>query len=163
MDGNNCGSSILNLELKQPNELVADPQVTDVSTCYDDDNGKIEVVVTGGTEPYSYSINNGPYQSSNVFDNLAFGYYNIKVDDNNHCSGDAASPRNLFVNAPTQLSISNFSYKNVEGCKGTSSGKISFDVGGGYDSAGVLRVVVFGYQFAVGAVVACGFNGGKRR
>ncbi|MBQ3617588.1 MAG: PKD domain-containing protein [Bacteroidales bacterium] len=132
MDGNNCESSILNLELKQPNELVADPQVTDVSTCYDDDNGKIEVVVTGGTEPYSYSINNGPYQSSNVFDNLAFGYYNIKVDDNNHCSGDAAFHRNLFVNAPTQLSISNFSYKNVEGCKGTSSGKISFDVGGGY-------------------------------
>ncbi len=53
-------------------------------TCAGDD-GVITVVATGGTAPYQYNIDGGPYQSSNVFSNLAFGGYSIEVIDASGC------------------------------------------------------------------------------
>ncbi|MBL7709272.1 MAG: gliding motility-associated C-terminal domain-containing protein [Chitinophagaceae bacterium] len=42
--------------------------------------GSITVNATGGTTPYEYSINGGTsYQSSNVFNNLTAGTYNVNV------------------------------------------------------------------------------------
>src|ERR1700722_12027203 len=61
---------------------------TMTATC-GNSNGNITVtgVTGGGTPPYLYSINGGPYQSSNLFPNLASGNYTISVED-------AASPAN---------------------------------------------------------------------
>ncbi|MEO6539911.1 MAG: gliding motility-associated C-terminal domain-containing protein [Ferruginibacter sp.] len=48
--------------------------------------GTITITATGGTPLYEYSINNGPYQTGNVFSNLPAGNYNnIKVRDANLC------------------------------------------------------------------------------
>ncbi|MBN8672760.1 MAG: gliding motility-associated C-terminal domain-containing protein [Chitinophagales bacterium] len=42
--------------------------------------GSITVNATGGTTPYEFSINGGTsYQSSNIFNNLAAGTYNVRV------------------------------------------------------------------------------------
>ena len=46
------------------------------------ENGTITVAVTGGTNPYLYSINRGIQQSSNQFTGLASGNYLIQVLDN---------------------------------------------------------------------------------
>lgn len=43
------------------------------------------VSVTGGTPPYLYSIDNGPFQSSNVFQNIARGIHTINVTDSQNC------------------------------------------------------------------------------
>lgn len=54
--------------------------VTDLS-----DNNSIEILVSGlGT--YEYSLNNGPFQSSPIFNGLAPGIYNITVQDLKGCS-----------------------------------------------------------------------------
>jgi hypothetical protein len=40
---------------------------------------------TGGTSPYTYSLNNGAYQSSNIFAGVFAGTYNVNVKDSKGC------------------------------------------------------------------------------
>jgi hypothetical protein len=55
---------------------------TDVS-CSGGNDGIIQVAATGGSAPYTYSINYGPFNSQNLFSNLAPGSYTIYTRDNN--------------------------------------------------------------------------------
>ena len=53
-------------------------------------NGSINVTATpSGT--YTYSINNGSYQSSNIFNNLAAGNYTIKAKNADGCTSSSTS------------------------------------------------------------------------
>lgn len=45
----------------------------------------ITATTTGGTSPYSYSLNNGIYQSANIFSNVAAGTHNINIKDAKGC------------------------------------------------------------------------------
>ena len=49
-------------------------------------NGSITMTQSGGTAPYSYSINGGPAQSSSTFNNLVQGTYQVVVADNKGCT-----------------------------------------------------------------------------
>ncbi len=129
-DDNGCETPVQTLTLTEPADLVANIEIHDITKCYTDKDGSIEVKVTGGTEPYKYSINNEPFQSSNVFNNLAPGYYNIIVDDQNGCGQDYVY-RDQLVNAPEQMVIRQFYSEDVKGCKGESLGKIAFEIEGG--------------------------------
>ncbi|MDQ3535671.1 MAG: gliding motility-associated C-terminal domain-containing protein [Bacteroidota bacterium] len=83
-DVNNCLIS-RNVNLKNiPGPSMASA-VSKTATC-GDSNGQIEVNnITGGTVPFSYSINNLPFQSGNIFNNVAEGNYNVTVKDANSC------------------------------------------------------------------------------
>ncbi|HMX39354.1 MAG TPA: T9SS type A sorting domain-containing protein, partial [Saprospiraceae bacterium] len=48
-------------------------------------DGIITVVVVGGTQPFRYSINNGPTKSVPIFTGLAAGTYVVKCFDNSAC------------------------------------------------------------------------------
>jgi hypothetical protein len=65
---------------------------TDIS-CFNAHNGQIVVTGSGGTAPYTYSIDNGyptgSYQSSNTFIGLAPGQYKIRVMDSHGCESPA--------------------------------------------------------------------------
>lgn len=50
-------------------------------------NGSITANATGGTGSFTYSINNGAFQSSGVFNNLAAGSYTITGKNSNGCIG----------------------------------------------------------------------------
>ncbi len=64
--------------------LIDDVQIDD-ALC-DGGNGQITVVASGGAMPYGYSIDNGQnFQSSNIFNGLTSGAYNIVVQDVNGC------------------------------------------------------------------------------
>jgi len=52
--------------------------------------GAISINPTGGTSPFTYSIDGTNFQSNNVFNNVAPGSYNIKVKDNKGCTTDVA-------------------------------------------------------------------------
>jgi mono/diheme cytochrome c family protein len=55
-------------------------------------SGSISVAATGGTAPYTYSLNNSSqFQSSNTFSNLNQGTYSISVRDANGCSATQSS------------------------------------------------------------------------
>jgi hypothetical protein len=49
--------------------------------CFGDTDGSITVTGTGGIPPYTYRINGGSFQMSNVFDNLQGGTYAITIRD----------------------------------------------------------------------------------
>lgn len=55
-------------------------------SCYGLLNGTINALVNGTTAPYSYSLNNGVAQASNVFDSLAAGAYSLTITDQTGCS-----------------------------------------------------------------------------
>ncbi|MBM3452987.1 MAG: T9SS type B sorting domain-containing protein [Bacteroidetes bacterium] len=57
------------------------------STQCDQNTGEVEIVgTTGGSAPYTYSINNGVYSNIQVFDDLSQGNYTIAVLDANNCA-----------------------------------------------------------------------------
>jgi len=84
-----------------PNPPVASISVTS-DICYDGNGATIEVDVTSGEAPFEYSINGGPFQSSNIFSNLVPGSYVITVRDAFGCEttlpAEIIAPQ-LVVNA----------------------------------------------------------------
>lgn len=64
--------------------------------CGNNTNGSITVTAAGGSGNYAYSVNNGQsFQSSNVFNNLAAGVYEVIARDGN-C---ATTPQAVMLNA----------------------------------------------------------------
>ena len=53
-------------------------------------NGKITVTASGSSG-YTYNINGGAYQASNIFNNLAAGTYTVGVKDLNGCTKTASA------------------------------------------------------------------------
>jgi len=82
--------------------------------------------VTGGSSPFSYSLNGGTSQSSNTYAGLGAGNYNVLVTDNNGCTYDVA----FSIDEPDELSILVVSTTDVD-CNGAANGVIVMDATGG--------------------------------
>lgn len=61
---------------------------TTASTPCESANGKITVTASGGTGLFTYSLNGGTFQPSNIFTSLAAGNYVITARDANGCTGN---------------------------------------------------------------------------
>ena len=114
-----------------PMNMITPPTANvDATTdlCYDATTGAVVVVgVSGGTAPYSYSINGGPLRSSNTFNNLVPGTYTFTVVDVNGCSDDIDTP---IVVAP-QLTA-NLSLDKDLDCTVSPDAELGLTVNGGY-------------------------------
>lgn len=78
--------------------------------CYGDDNGSIAVLdVEGGTEPFEYALNDGPFIAFTDFNRLEEGAYNLTVQDATGCEWDTlinlVSPPELIVDLGENLAI----------------------------------------------------------
>lgn len=93
--------------------------------CYGVAAGTIEVTTSGGVAPYSYSINNGAWNSSHIFDNLNDDTYLIVVRDNNGCTNELETT----ISAPPLLQ-STTSVTQPQ-CYGTATGAIEITTTGG--------------------------------
>jgi hypothetical protein len=65
---------------------VLDATVTSGTITVNGGSTTMTVTATGGTAPYTYKLNNGAYQSSNMFTNVTAGSYTVTVKDANNCT-----------------------------------------------------------------------------
>jgi hypothetical protein len=80
--------------------IVVTSYTTAASDCQTS-NGSVQLFRTGGTGPFTYSLDNVTFQTSNTFTGKAPGYYTGFVKDSKSCVGSLA---NIFVGpncAPT--------------------------------------------------------------
>ena len=80
-DNAGCSAAVA-IEINHPDPLVLQT-ITQQPSCAGDADGSVEVVVSGGTAPYSYSWNNGETTVSN--EGLAEGNYQVTVTDSHGC------------------------------------------------------------------------------
>lgn len=78
-------------------------------SCTDVMDGKIVLGGNGGTLPYSYSVQNGPWQTDSVWNGLDAGAYHLRIKDKNNCETAADSSliryiRECAVFVPTAFS-----------------------------------------------------------
>lgn len=94
--------------------------------CNGDSTGSITISASGAFgPPYTYSLNSGPYGSSNVFSNLKAGSYTIYLHDTELCYFDTL----ITLTQPTLLTYSH-TITNVD-CYGNASGSITESGSGG--------------------------------
>lgn len=86
-DANGCGVPGGPAIITEPAPMVL-VTIPSNPTCNASSDGTIDIVATGGTPPYQYSIDNGiTFSGSNIFTGLPAGNYDIVVLDNNGCAG----------------------------------------------------------------------------
>jgi hypothetical protein len=86
-------------------------------------NGSITMTASGGTAPYSYSLNNtSNWQSSNVFTGLAAGVYIVYVQDANGCM----TVYTIQLTQTTGCSQGIFGNPDHVDCAGGNSGSITY-------------------------------------
>ncbi len=124
IDANNCVSTG-NITLNQPDQLVLN-SLEIPATC-GNANGQIQTLVTGGTLPVQYSINNGTtYQNQSVFNNLAQGSYQILITDAEGCTTNTSqSVTNIAGPLVAALPITNSL------CNGSDDGSATINLNGG--------------------------------
>ncbi|ALI98382.1 T9SS type B sorting domain-containing protein [Rufibacter tibetensis] len=102
-DANGCTTTetVAIRDIEAPSNVVLNP----VSSTCGNSNGSITVgTVTGGTAPYTYSLNGGSFQTSTTFASLRAAQYTIMVKDANGCTfsktlevEDMAGPADLTL------------------------------------------------------------------
>lgn len=93
--------------------------------CHGENNGRIEVNISAGLPPYSLSLDGGPAQSSNTFENLSGGNHVLDV-----AGADGKSSRvnfNIIEPEPFNMEVNVLS----ESCTGSASGSIQLTSEGG--------------------------------
>ena len=86
-DNNGCSQSN-SITINEPTALSLN-LITTNATCYGLNNGSIAINTSGGTAPYSYSINSNA--ASNINNQLSAGTYQVNVTDNNGCNANSTS------------------------------------------------------------------------
>lgn len=120
-DSLNCSNQI-EIELTQPTalELVA---IVQVPICESDEDGSIEIIVSGGVQDYTYLWSNDSITSS--IQDLTIGDYTVIVEDDNACVMDST----FTINASIILNL-DYVLENVS-CFNASDGSIDLSATGG--------------------------------
>lgn|GEM_PF-2558634 len=119
-DANGC-TAFYTYTVGQPTQL----SITNVATtaaAYGTSNGSATVTATGGTAPYTYSLNGTTYQSSNVFSGLTAGVHIAYVKDANGC----LSIYTFVVQETTACTLIMTSTSTPVLCYGSSSGSVIY-------------------------------------
>ncbi len=124
---NSEGCDVGEYEVSVSYPTVSVTSTSDVS-CYNGNDGSIDISVTGGTAPFSYSWTgpNGFSSTSEDLTNIYAGDYAVTVTDSNGCTTSTSAT----INQPTQLIIDSDSIIH-EQCPGYANGSIDITPAGG--------------------------------
>ncbi|MCQ2285627.1 MAG: T9SS type A sorting domain-containing protein [Bacteroidales bacterium] len=88
IDANQCIYSD-NIAIAQPVQLAASIISQQNLSCYESEDGALQVSANGGTAPYNYLWSNG--ESTDAISDLAYGLYMVTVTDGNNCTATVAA------------------------------------------------------------------------
>jgi len=126
-DANQCSATTNAVTIINPEQITAYAEGSSQVSCFNAQDGQVTVFASGGTGVYSYSLNAGVPQSSNVFTGLAAGTYTVAVYDVNNCS--ALTNAVVIVNADSLQASAGGSYQ--VGCHDAMDGLIIVYASGG--------------------------------
>jgi large repetitive protein len=122
VDINNC-SELFSLDINQPSNTLTSTAIVTPTTCYGQNNGQAEVIVSGGTPNYSYNWFPGGFTSS-VVNTLEAIDYIVSITDNNGCQHQQL----VTIDQPTPLESE---FTVVHPSCGLSNGSLLPNVQGG--------------------------------
>jgi len=131
-DANSCEKTTNQITLTQPSAALAIAESITNITCNSQNNGAIDLTISGGTTGYSYAWTGPNSFSSTSADltNLAPGAYSLTVTDANNCTVS----KSFTVTEPDELVatgvISNNNGFGIS-CNGADDGSINLNVSGG--------------------------------
>ena len=121
-DNNGCEGTY-SASISEPSAINASTNATNVA-CSGGDNGAVQLSVSGGTAPYTYSWSTGA--TTQNINNLTAGNYRVTITDANNCS----TTQSASVDQAGDLVVSVDQATNVS-CNGGNDGAISISVTGG--------------------------------
>jgi len=136
IDANGCYADSI-IILSYPGQLVIDSTVFTHISCFGEDDGAIQdIIFTGGTAPFEYSINGVTFQSYPLFNDLEPGWHTVEIFDiNNGVNGiTCATSDQIFINEPTPLNatLTPSDWNNYQVlCNGGNSGYLDVTASGG--------------------------------
>jgi hypothetical protein len=92
-------------------------------------SGEITLSPTGGSSPFTYSLNNGTPQSSATFSNLAAGAYSYTITDNTGCSVTGS----VTLSQPASIIATSTQSAQIT-CNGAQNASITASASGGQAS-----------------------------
>jgi gliding motility-associated-like protein len=115
--------TILTYEVTGPDPIEVDTLIN-MPTCNGGTDGSITLNVEGGTPPYQYSWEGGPFSSDNTLNNLPVGVYNVIIQDDNGCEVELDIPVNEL-----ELQLNPMAEAIVDpSCTGFSDGSITVTI-----------------------------------
>ncbi|MBK7181762.1 MAG: gliding motility-associated C-terminal domain-containing protein [Bacteroidetes bacterium] len=99
-DANGCTVTVP-VTITQPLVLTGAITAQTNVNCFGSSNGSVTVAATGGTSPYTYSINGGAAGASATFGSLAAATYTVTIADANSCTATVS----VIITQPTALTL----------------------------------------------------------
>jgi uncharacterized repeat protein (TIGR01451 family) len=121
-DANLC-TAVYSVSLSQPDALAVTTQQTNCS-CDMVNDGALDLLVSGGTTPYTYSWTGGGGSNEDI-SGLAPATYDVTISDANSCQ----ITRSYTITQPSALTASATSIDVA--CFGNTNGSVNLTVGGG--------------------------------
>ena len=136
-DANSCPPATASVSVTQPAAVLSFTNSKIDVACFGGATGSITINPSGGTAPYSFSIDNGAsfQTSSNIFSGLVAGSYQVLVRDQNLCTTLAVP---VIITAPASAVTFSSTVSPVS-CFGGANGSITLTPSGGTP----------GYQYSI--------------
>lgn len=125
-DSNGC-ITVVNTVITEPSTefTILGITITE-ATCNGNQDGSLEINVTGGVPPYQFQINNGTLINSGIFENLNPGQYTVKAYDSLGCELTSS----ITMETSTSLSFKNIIVEPAS-CINSNDAQISIMVSDG--------------------------------
>jgi gliding motility-associated-like protein len=139
-DNNNCIKDTT-ISITQPTEIkIINAPITN-ATCPGFTDGVASINGTGGTPPYTYSIDGTNFVSNSVFTNIGAGTYTLSIKDANGCIKDTT----VTLTELPPLTFPNVNITPVS-CYGFKDGNVTIAANGGQPSYQYLMLPATTYS-----------------
>ncbi len=116
----------ISVVVNEPDTLIASVTDRQDVDCLGSFTGSLSVGGQGGSLPYSFAIDQGPFGLNPTFGSLSAGFYTLRIEDANGCLAEVdtliTTPTGLVAGIATQVDVS---------CFGDSSGSLLMTANGG--------------------------------